>query len=331
MNDTLNLLVAQSPKQQPIFRITPAEIEAAIDRNRRALPKLKVDFCAVEDPGFGDVMNRAYAMIGLQFPLDIVQASKGPLRLIQLTGAGVEHLLPLNWLPRHIALANASGIHAAKVEEWSVMTFLMLHTHIPHFATAQRAHQWSKAHSSAIAGKQALIFGTGGIGGAVARAAKRLGLTTIGVRRNPAPVRSFDHVLGWDSVNEVIGKVDFVVLATPLTPATRGMMNADLFARMAKGAGFANFGRGGLVDQDALIEALHSGHLGNAMIDVATPEPLPADSPLWDAPRLLITPHVSCDDPATYIPSALDVFLDNIARRLAGRTVRNRVDPTRAY
>jgi glyoxylate/hydroxypyruvate reductase A len=331
MAETLNVLVAHSPKQTPIFRITAQEMDAAVERHASTLPNVAVEFCAVEDPGFGQVMDRAYGMIGWQFPLDLVRQSRGPLRLIQLTGAGAEHLIPFDWLPRHIALASASGIHGPKLEEWSVMTLLMLHSHIPHFATAQRRHQWSKAHSSSIAGKHALIFGTGGIGSAVARAAKRLGVRTTGVRRLPAPVRSFDSVIGMDAADEALAAADFVVLATPLTPATRGLMSAARFARMKKGACFANFGRGGLVDQDAMIGALESNHLGNAAIDVATPEPPPEDSPLWDTPRLLITPHVSCDDPATYIPSALDVFFDNLRRRLAGRKVRNRVDPVRAY
>ena len=331
MTEKLNVLVAHSPKQTPIFKITPQEMAAAVARHSADLPEVTVEFCAVEDPGFGGVMDRAYCMIGWQFPLDLVRQSSGNLRLIQLTGAGAEHLIPFDWLPRHIALASASGIHGPKLEEWSVMTLLMLHSHIPHFATAQRQHRWSKAHSASIEGKHALIFGTGGIGSSVARAAKRLGVRTTGVRRTPAPARAFDAVIGMDMADEALATADFVVLGTPLTPETRGMMSAARFARMRKGACFANFGRGGLVDQDAMIGALESGHLGNAMIDVATPEPPPADSPLWDTPRLLITPHVSCDDPTTYIPSALDVFFDNIRRRLSGRKVRNRINPARAY
>ena len=331
MAETINILVAHSSKQQPIFRITPQEMTAAIERHRANLPGIAVDFRAIEDPDFGRAMDSAFSMIGWQFPCDLVRNSRGALKLIQLTGAGAEHLMPFDWLPKHIALATASGIHARKIEEWSVMTLLMLHSHIPHFAGAQRQHQWSKAHSSTIAGKHALIFGTGGIGAAVARAAKRLGLTTTGVRRTPTPVRGFDRVIGTSDADDTLATADFVVLTTPLTPATRGMMNADRFARMRQGAGFANFGRGGLVDQDALIAALQSGHIGNAIVDVATPEPLPPDSPLWETPRLLITPHVSCDDPATYIPNALDVFFDNIRRRLGGRTIRNRIDPARSY
>jgi phosphoglycerate dehydrogenase-like enzyme len=108
-------------------------------------------------------------------------------------------------------------------------------------------------------------------------------------------------------------------------------MNEALFARMKEGAGFANFGRGGLVDQDAMIAALVSGKLGGAIIDVTEPEPPPTDSPLWDTPRLIITPHISCDDPITYIPRTLDIFFDNIIRQQAGTAIRNRVIRQRAY
>jgi glyoxylate/hydroxypyruvate reductase A len=100
---------------------------------------------------------------------------------------------------------------------------------------------------------------------------------------------------------------------------------------MREGSSFANFGRGGLVDQAALIEALTAGRLAGAVIDVTEPEPPPPDSPLWDTPRLIITPHISCDDPFTYVPRTLDIFLENLHRRLRGRAIRNRVNLARAY
>jgi phosphoglycerate dehydrogenase-like enzyme len=197
--------------------------------------------------------------------------------------------------------------------------------------TAQRAHAWSKAYSSNIAGRTALIVGTGAIGSAVAAAARGLRIRTIGVRRSVRPTRGFDTVIGLPEVPQAVTTADFVVLATPLTPATRHLMNADLFGRMKPDAGFANFGRGGLVDQDAMLAALASGALGGAVVDVTEPEPPPADSLLWDAPRLIITPHISCDDPSTYIPRTLDLFLDNIVRLAEGRAIRNRVVRSRSY
>jgi phosphoglycerate dehydrogenase-like enzyme len=327
----LRVLVAKAPTQILVFRIEPHHVEAALARCKLALPDLEFDYCSTEDPAYNERLSAAYAVLGYRFPTDRIRAHGGALRLIQLTAAGLEHLLPLDWLPRQVALATASGIHAPKLREWAGMVLLMLHTHMPHFMTAQRKHEWSKAYSSHIGGRHALIYGTGTLGTAIAGAARSLGIKTTGVRRTPAPARGFDTVIGTEAAKEVIGTADFVVLATPLTAATRHIMNAEMFARMAKGAGFANFGRGGLVDQDAMIAALTAGHVGGAVIDVTEPEPPPPDSPLWDTPNLVITPHVSCDDPLAYIPRTLDIFLDNVARRASGRPIRNRVVLSRDY
>jgi phosphoglycerate dehydrogenase-like enzyme len=325
----LRVLIAKFPAQAPIFRIEQHHIDEALARWRNPLP-LDIAFCSTEDPAFAERVAAADAMIGYRFPTGAVPRD-GALKLIQLTGAGFEHLLPLDWLPPQVALATASGIHAPKLKEWAGMVFLMLHSQIPQCVMAQRAHQWTKPYSSSIAGRTALIFGTGAIGGAIAAAARRLGIKTIGVRRAVKPTRGFDQVIGSDDAPDAVARADFVVLATPLTPATHHMMNADLFARMKPDAGFANFGRGGLVDQDALIAALQAGTLNNAIVDVTDPEPPPAESPLWDTPNLIITPHISCDDPVTYIPQALDLFFENIIRRTEGRAVRNKVVPERAY
>jgi phosphoglycerate dehydrogenase-like enzyme len=326
----LRVLVAKFPTQAIVFKIEPHHVDDALARWHGKLPPLDIAFCSTEDPAFADRVAESDMMIGYRFPTSAIPHD-GALRLIQLTGAGFEHLLPLDWLPRKVALATASGVHAPKLREWATMVFLMLHSQMPHCVTAQRAHQWSKAYSSNIAGKTALIFGTGAIGGAVAAAARGLGVRTIGVRRTVRPTRGFDAVIGADQIDDAIAAADFVVLATPLTPATRHLMNAARFARMRPEAGFANFGRGLLVDQDAMMAALLENRLSGAIIDVTEPEPPPEDSPLWDTPRLIITPHISCDDPVTYIPRTLDIFLENIIRRQAGRAIRNKVIVSRAY
>lgn len=331
MSAPLHLLLARAPEQRPMFWVHPEQVAEARARATVPLPPIEATVCPIDDPRFDEMMDRSFGMIGYRFPRGSVSASKGALSLLQLTSAGVEHLLPFDWLPPHVALANASGVHAPKVEEWAIMVFLMLHTHMPHFASAQRRHEWSKAYSSTIEGRKAVIFGTGSIGGAIARGGKRLGLDITGVSRSAQAVDGFDRVLAPADAGPALAQADFVILATPLTPQTQGMMDAAMFARLRKGACFANFGRGGLVDQDALIAALESGHLDGAVLDVTTPEPLPPESPLWDAPNLLISPHVSCDDPVTYIPRTLDIFMDNIHRRLNGLPLRNVVDPAQSY
>jgi phosphoglycerate dehydrogenase-like enzyme len=327
----LRILVCHYPGQQPIFTIREADTQVAISIAPLSLGSLDFVFRSYTDPDLADILPTCDAMVGWQVPRDIIRKNPGNLRLIQLTGAGVEHLAPLDWLPPHVALANASGIHAAKLEEWALMTLLMLHAHMPHFVSAQRAHHWSKRHSSAIAGKTVLIYGTGGLGQAVARAAGRLALRPVGVRRSPAAVAGFDLVVGPGDAASHLAMADFVIFTLPLTPDTRALGNADFFASMKKDAAFANFGRGGLVVETDLMDALASNALSGAVIDVTSPEPPAPESPLWDTPRLIITPHISCDDPATYVPDVLALLLENLALLLSGKAVRNRVDPARAY
>ncbi len=331
MTETLRLMIARAPQQQALFRVGPKQLEAALERCALPLPPVEVAARETTDADFAEVLERSFALVGFRFPTEAVQRTRGALRLIQLTGAGCEHLLPLTWLPEQVALANASGIHTAKVEESATMVLLMLHAHLPFFATAQRQHGWTPKHSGAIAGKRALIFGVGGIGTGFARAARRLGLDVTGVRRSAGAAEDFDRVVDLKEGLVRLAEADFIVLAMPLTAETRGLIGAEAFARMRPDAGFANFGRGGLIDQAALIASLKSGHLSGAVLDVATPEPLPADSALWDAPRLLITPHVLCDDPDTYVADALDLFLDNVHRRLQGQPLRNEIDRRLGY
>jgi len=138
-------------------------------------------------------------------------------------------------------------------------------------------------------------------------------------------------MFGPRALHKVLARADIVLLNTALTSHTRFLMGRREFALMKPGAGFINMSRGGLVDPQALEEALRTGHLGGAMIDVSYPEPLPADASLWDAPNLIITPHVLSDDIEHYIPRTLDIFFDNIRRYIAGKPLRNVVDLEREY
>jgi len=333
------LLVCRTPEDDAALTIDQAAIDAAIARTGGAV-SIEASFIGSGDPEMADALANATALVGWRLPTGLIRQHGAGLRLIQLVNAGIDNLAPFDWLAPGTALCNASGIHAAKLQEWAGMVLLMLHAQMPYFATAQRNFMWSRRASSLIAGKTVLIFGTGALGGAVARAARGLGLHIIGVRQNAAPAAGFDEVIGSASHGDVAGvaalaaalrDADFVVLTLPLTAETRGLADEAFFAGMRPGAGFANFGRGALVDQPALCAALENGGLGGAIIDVATPEPLPPDSLMWQAKNLIITPHVSCDDPATYVADALDLLTDNLKRLGTGRPLRNRVDPARGY
>jgi phosphoglycerate dehydrogenase-like enzyme len=326
----VRLLVCNAAADEAALQIDQHALAAAIARAAHPTA-IEATILTADDPAMAHALAQSNAMVGWRLPTHLIAAHGGNLRLIQLVNAGIDNLAPFDWLPPGAALCNASGIHAARLQEWAMMALLMLHTQMPHFATAQRDHAWSRRLTPVIAGTTALIFGTGGLGSAVARAARALGLHTIGIRRTPAPADPFDQVLGLSGHLAALQLADFVFLTLPLTAETRGLAGADFFAAMRQGAGFANVGRGALVDQPALCNALESGHLSGAIIDVATPEPLPPDSPLWTTKNLLITPHISCDDPLTYIPDALDLLIDNLGRLAEARPLRNLVDPAQGY
>ena len=174
-------------------------------------------------------------------------------------------------------------------------------------------------------------WGWGRWGGTTAGHARAFGMRVTGVRHTAAAHPACDRVVGMDGLDAVLGEAEFLFLAPPLTPATQGLLSRERIARLPKGAGVVNIGRGGLVDQDALMDALDRGHLGGAVLDVFTPEPVPAGHRLWRTPNLMMTPHVSADDPQTYNPRSLDIFFENLRAFQAGRAMPNQFDLTKGY
>jgi phosphoglycerate dehydrogenase-like enzyme len=332
MADTsFRLLVMNAREDETALRASPQDLGLA--RAATAAPALSIEarFLMNDDPNMPEALAWADVMLGSRLPRALIAAHGRNLRLIQLINAGIDVLMPLDWLPPGTAFCNASGIHARRLQEWSTMVLLMLQAGMPRFATAQQNGIWSKHTSPCIAGKTVLVFGTGGLGGAVARAGRGLGLKTIGIKRTHGEVPDFDEIVSSDDTAKALGRADFVVLTLPLTPATRGLADAAFFAAMRPGAGFANFGRGALVDQPALCDALEREHLSGAILDVVTPEPLPPDSPLWSTKNLVITPHVSCDDPTTYIADSMRLLLENLRRLQSGEPLKNQIDPVKGY
>jgi phosphoglycerate dehydrogenase-like enzyme len=325
------LLVITAEEDEAALRASRQDLDSALAESASPTPPLEARFLIHGDPALPEALAWADVLLGWRLPTALVAAHGRKLRLVQLINAGIDNLLPLDWLPPGAALCNASGIHARKLQEWATMVLLMLQAGMPLFATAQRNHLWSKRSTPCIAGKTLLVYGTGGLGSAVARAGAGLGLKTIGVKRTPAPVPGFGQILSLEAAAGALGRADFVILTLPLTPATHGLADAAFFAAMRAGAGFANFGRGALVDQPALCAALERDHLGGAILDVTTPEPLPPDSPLWTTKNLVITPHVSCDDPTTYIADSMRLLLENLRRLAASQPLKNLIDPMKGY
>lgn len=266
-----------------------------------------------------------------KFPIDRLADAAPHLSWIHIIGAGIEPLLPLDWLPADVTLTNNSGVHFEKAAESAAMVLLMLNARMPAIVSNQREAVWDQIFTSTIKGKTVLIIGVGDMGAAVAAAARGLGLKVLGVRRSGSPHELVDEMFPIDQLDSVLPRADFIVLAAPLTTETRNLMDRRRFQRIKSGAAFFNFGRAASVDHQALIACLEEGRLSGAVIDVVDSEPLDPASPLWHAKNLIITPHVTSDDLDAYLPKTLDLVFDNLRRLKAGQPLLNRVDRTREY
>jgi len=321
----------QNLSEDPQFAITPVQWAAAAAR--------ALDVSAGHALSFGETPEEfrvaileAEALVAQTgavrrlFPADAPQ-----LRLIYCTAAGLDGLAPFGWLPPGAQLLNNRGTHGAKAGEYGIMALLMLATGMPGFATVQRAGQWAPRHGSVLAGRQVTVVGLGSLGGAVATQAARFGLRVTGVRTRAEPHPACARVVTLDELDTVLDDTEFLVLALPLTDITRGLLDRRRIASLPQGAGVVNIGRGALLDQNALCDALDSGHLSGAVLDVFVPEPVPPGHRLWMTPNLVMTPHVSADDPDTYIPLSLDIFFQNLRASRDGKPLPNRFDTARGY
>ena len=224
-----------------------------------------------------------------------------------------------------------SGAHVPKAAQSGLMTLLMLNSRMPELVWSHRAKTWNRVFTDTLAGKTLLIVGVGAIGAGIAQHAKHFGMNVIGIRRSGIPQPNVDEMHKPDALQALLPRADFVMLNTAFTPETKFIIGRKELELMKKGAGLVNMSRGGLVDPAALDEALRSGHLSGAVIDVTYPEPPPANWPYWDTPNLMITPHVLSDDIVAYVPRTLDLFFGNLRRYFAGEPLTNLVDLERQY
>ena len=315
---------------EEVFCITPERYEAAAKRHPDVAKRLEVTIDWDFDH-FEDSIRTAEVLVTWDLPTKDLAMRAPRLKWIHIIGAGIEHLRPLDWLPPGVSLINNKGVHAPKAGEYGAMAILMLNNALPQLITQQRLSIYEAIFSSTVAGKTLLIVGLGEMGGAVARQARRMGLYIIGIRRRARPSRLADECHGIDALDSLLPRADFVLVTAPHTKETEGLIDARRLGLMKSSAGLINMSRASVIDYAALIEQLESGQLSGAVLDVFHPEPLPAESPLWHTPNLIMTPHVSSDDLTDYVPRTLDLFFANMARSLSGKPLRNRVRPKLGY
>jgi phosphoglycerate dehydrogenase-like enzyme len=313
-----------------VFSITAERFAAVAKRHPKIARRLDVSIDWDTD-NFERHMGDAEVLIAWDLPTADLARKAPKLKWIHCIGAGVEHLMPLDWLPPGVTLVNSKGVHAAKSGEFGLMAVLMLNSAIPALIARQRRHEFDPIYATPLAGKTLAVIGVGNIGGAVARHAKRLGMRVLGVRRHGRPAAGVDRMYAPADIDKVLPQADFVFVSTPLTAETRHLLDRRRLGLLKKGAGLVNVGREPVVDYRALADRLRDGGIGGAVLDVFEPEPLPADSYLWDVPNLIVTPHISSDDGVSYVALTLELFFDNAARYFAGRPPRNRVDRKLGY
>lgn len=319
-----------TPEGEEVFTITRERYEAFAADHADVAIHLDV-FIDWDLDHFAESLREAEVLVTWDFPTENLAQVAPNLKWIHIIGAGVEHLCPMDWLPDGVTVVNNRGAHAAKGGEFGLMGVLMLHNHMPAIIGNQQRTHWESLYSTPIAGKTVLVIGVGHIGRGAAQQCSALGLHVIGVSRHGNPVDGVDEMYAVGDLDQVLPRADFVFIATPLTPETRNFLDRRRQLLFKRGVGVINVGRAGTMDYDALVDNLRSGHIGGAIIDVFDPEPLPAESPLWSAPNLIVTPHVSADDGDSYVPMTLDLVFRNMRRYLAGEPLENAVRPELGY
>jgi phosphoglycerate dehydrogenase-like enzyme len=256
-------------------------------------------------------------------PFFKVALAASNLQWFHSMSAGVDSPVFSTFLERGARLTTSSGASAPPIAGTVMLYLLALSRDLPRWLRAQSAHEWSPAPFRELDGQRVAVVGYGPIGQEVVRLATAFRMEPVVVRRSvrgdePCPVRLLSDLA--DAVHDA----DAVVVALPLAPETRRIIDADVIASMRTDAVFVNVGRGELVDQVALTDALASGRLAGAALDVFDPEPLPPDDPLWSLPNVIISPHTSGSSDGTTRRVA-EVFLDNLGRFVRGEALRNEV------
>jgi phosphoglycerate dehydrogenase-like enzyme len=311
------------------FHLTEGLWKSAAARHPDLARRLRVTI-GYDGETLEDALRTADFMINSYPPRDRLKARAPRLKWIQTTGAGVEALMPLDWLPDDVALTNNSGAHGEKAQDSCALALLLIHTRFAQTMENQRARVWKQILTPPIAGRTALVIGFGDLGRAAGRAAAQLGLKVIAVTRSGKASPPAERACPVSALDEVLPLADFVLVTTPLTRETHGLLDRRRIGLLKRGAGFVNIGRSAVVDYDALRERLERGELAGAVLDVFDTEPLPPESPLWTTRNLFVTPHISCDSPG-YADRLLDRWFANFARFVNGEPLANAVDRTHGY
>ncbi len=248
------------------------------------------------------------------------------LRWMQVNAAGADRPVSLELKARGVPITSAAGANGAVVAQTALAGFLAISRRLPQLMQAQKRKEWKPLVVTGLPrdlqGQRAVVIGWGSVGQKLGEWLKALGLEVVVVRHSDVPAGGGYETVTFKTLHTVLPRADWVFVACQLSDETRGLLDARVFAAMPKGAHMVNVARGEVVVEPDLVEALRSGHLGGAFLDVFAHEPLDPASPLWDMGNVIVTPHSAGQSDGIYA-RVVEIFLENLALWLAGKPLRN--------
>ncbi len=306
-----------------VYHPDEAQAYARLVRAPRGRVRLRV---ASTPEGARPYVEEMEVLYSWAFPTEFLPRAHH-LRWVQVMGAGVNGFLDTPFPPK-VVLTRAEGVFGPWMAEYTLGWLLWATQRTESFRAAQRLREWEPANPTLLRGKTLGLVGLGSIGRVIAQVAGAFSMRVIGLTRTGRRVPGVDRVYRRQAFAEFLKASDYVVLVVPLTPETRGLVGEAELRAMRPEAWLVNVGRGALVQEPALVRALHERWIAGAILDVFAEEPLPTEHPFWGMPNVVVTPHVSGpSDPAEIAP----IFNDNLRRFLDRRALRGRVDIRRGY
>ena len=312
------------------FTITKSHFDKALEKFPEIKEKIEI-FFDWDEKNFISSMLDSDILVAWNFPTSNLNKIAPNLKWIHCIAAGIEHLLPLEWMHDNLVLTNNSGVHSKKAGEYGLMSILMLQNHMPKIITNQKNKQFISLFSNPIAGKTIVVVGTGSLGSSMIKLVGSLGANIIGVNRKGGMVEGCSKVVTTEKIDSVLSEADILYLALPETPETKNLINRKRLNLLKPSCGIVNIGRQSAMDYEALCEKLNNKELAGAILDVFTHEPIETSSKLWNIPNLIITPHVSSDDHGSYVKMTLDLFVKNLKLFISNKELVNQIDKDFGY
>ena len=284
-----------------------------------------------DDDNWISSMKDADILLAWNFPTNGLVEIAPNLKWIHIVSAGVNHLSPFNWMKKDLVLTNSSGIHAKKAGEFGLMSILMLQNHMTRIITNQKNKEFVTLLSKPINGKKVVVVGTGSLGGSMIKHISSLGAEVIGINRRGRKVEGCSKIITFDKIDEALPEADFLYLAVPETPETKGLISKKRLDNLKPTCGIVNIGRESVMDYEHLRKKLEKNEISGAILDVFSEEPINKNSKFWDTPNLVITPHISSDSKGNYIEMILDKFFKNLKLFIDNKNLLNKVDPNLGY